>query len=166
MKLMLLLLLIAGSAVAQSQTNQTVNGSAAKPAAKETRTQPARTIKAPGTNYVRIVNGTPYQVLNSSNWVTLPGPNERARYSRPSNYGPVFKLEKRTEVRYRQSSGDGTRIWYEPYQEIAIKNYPEQKLAVDALLPSIRAMPIRTTSEGITVYDYGTLPQAKPNQKQ
>jgi len=165
MKLTLLLLLMAGSAVAQSQTDKATSGSAAKPAAKETRTQPARTIKAPGTNYLRIVNGTPHPVLSSSNWVTVPGPNERARYSRPSDYGPVFKLEKRMEVRYRQGSGDGTRIWYEPYQDIAIKNYPEQKLVVDALLPSIRVMPIRTTSEGIAVYDYGTLPQAKSNQK-
>jgi len=165
MKLMLLLLLMAGSAVAQSQTDKVTSGSAAKSVTGEIRPQPARTIKASGTNHVRIVNGMPYQVLSSSNWVTVPGPNERARYSRPSDYGPVFKLEKRMEVRYRQGSGDGTRIWYEPYQEIAIKNYPEQKLVVDALLPSFRVMPIRTTSEGIVVYDYGTLHQAKPNKK-
>ena len=70
------------------------------------------------------------------------------------------------ESRYRQSTGEGTRIWHEPIQEIAIKNYPEQKLVIDALLPSIRAMLIRTTSEGIAVYDYGTVPKPAVSKKQ
>jgi hypothetical protein len=165
MKLILLILLVAGSAVAQSPTNQAVSGSAATSAANAIRPPPARTITASGTNEIRIVDGKAYQVLSASNWVTLPGPNERARYSRLSNYGPVFTLEKRREVRYRQSTGGNTRIWYEPYQEIAIKNYPEQRLVADALLPSLRVMPIRTTSEGITVYDYGTPSRAGPRKK-
>ena len=165
MKLIMLILLVAGSAHAQSSTIQAASGSAPKPTAIAIKPPPGRTIKVSGTNYIRIVDGKPYQVLSASNWVTLPGPNERARYSRQSNYGPVFTLEKRMEVRYRQSTGDSTRIWYEPVQEIAIKNYPEPSLVADALLPSLRVMPIRTTSEGIAVYDHGTVPKAGPNRK-
>ena len=160
----MLILLVAGSAVAQSSTNnQAASGSAPKLATNALNPPPTRTIKASETNSIRIVDGKPYQVLTASNWVTLPGPNERARYSRLSNYGPV--LEKRMEVRYRQSTGDSTRIWYEPFQEIAIKNYPEPSLVADALLPALRVMPIRTTSEGIAVYDHGTVPKAGPNRK-
>lgn len=159
MKLTLLILLVAASAFAQAQNNKAASGSAVGSVAKESKPQPARTTTTSGTNEIRIVNGMPYHVLTASNWVTLPGANERARYSRSSNYGPVFKLEKRMETRYRQASGDGTRIWYELIHEIAIKNYPDQKLVADAPLPSVRAMPIRTTSEGIAVYDYGTLPK-------
>ncbi|HEX5218751.1 MAG TPA: hypothetical protein VFZ59_04225 [Verrucomicrobiae bacterium] len=165
MKLMFMLLLVASTAVAQSQTDKAANDSALKAALRNPQPQPARTFKTVGTNDVRIVNGKPYYILNSSNWVTLPGPNARARYARSSNYGPVFKLEKRMEARYKQGTSEGTRVWYEPVQEIAVKNYPEQGLVIDALLPSIRAMPIRTTSEGIAVYDYGTPHQAKPDKK-
>ena len=165
MKLSLLILLVAGSAVAQSRTEQAVSGSAARSAVNAIKPQPARTNKVSGTNDIRIMNGVIYDVRTATNWVTLPGPNERARYSRLSNYGPVFTLEKRMEVRYRQSSGDGTRTWYEPYQEIAIKNYPKQGLVAGAPLPMIRVMPIRTTSEGIAVYDHGTIPKAGPGNK-
>lgn len=150
MKLMLLILLVAGSAVAQSQTGQ---------AAKETKLRQVRPARTSVTNEIRIVEGKPYHV-NGSNWGTLPGPNERARYSRTSNYGPVFKLEKRIEARYEQGSNEGTRVWYELIREIFIKNYPEQKLVADALLPSIRAVLFRTTSGGIVVYDCGIIPKA------
>jgi hypothetical protein len=160
MKLMFMLLLVASSAVAQSQTDKVASDDALRAALRNPRPQPARTNQAATADPVRIVNGQPYQVLTASNWVTLPGPNERAKYSRTSNYGPVFKLEKRMEARYKQGASEGTRVWYEPVQEIAIKNYPEQGLVIDALLPAIRALPIRTTSEGIAVYDCGTLPKA------
>ena len=63
------------------------------------------------------------------------------------------------EARYKQGSNEGTRVWYELVHEIAIKNYPDQKLVADALLPSIRAVMLRTTSDGIAVYDYGTVPK-------
>jgi len=159
MKEMLLILLVASSALGQSQTNKIVSGSPARAAVGEARSQSARTNQSAKADSIRIVNGQPFHVLTSSNWVTLPGPNERARYSRDSNYGPVFKLEKRIETRFRQGASEGTRVWYEPIHEIAIKNYPEEGLVIDALLPSIRAMPIRTTSEGIAVYDYGTVPK-------
>ena len=161
MKLMFVLLLVASSVVAQSQTNKAASDSALRSALRDPRPQPARTNQAAKADSIRVVNGQPYQVITASNWVTLPGPNERAKYSRSSNYGPVFKLEKRMEARYKQGSSEGTRVWYEPIHEIAIKNYPEQGLVIDAGLPSIRAMPIRTTSEGIAVYDYGTLPKPR-----
>jgi len=167
MKEMLLILLVTASAVAQSQTDKAARDSALRAAVRESRPQPAQTNQASKVvDSIRIVNGVPYPVLSASNWVTLPGPNERARYSRASNYGPVFKLEKRMETRYRQSTGQGTRVWYELIHEIAIKNYPEQQLVIDAPLPPIRAIPIRTTSEGIAVYDYGTVPKAAPSKKQ
>ena len=159
MKEMLLILLVASSAIAQSQSDQAASD-ALKAALRDPRPQPARTNQAAKADSIRIVNGMPYRVNSASNWVTLPGPNERARYVRTSNYGPVFKLEKRMEARYKQGSREGTRVWYEAIHEIAIKNYPEQGLVIDSLLPSIRAMPIRTTSEGIAVYDYGTVPKA------
>ncbi len=162
MKLMLLLVLAAAT-VAQAQTDKALRGAAIKPA--DVRSHAAQPIKDSGTNYLRIVDGKAYDVRSSSNWVTLPGPGERARYLRLSNHGPVFALEKRMEVRYRQGASDGTRVWYEPYQEIAIKNYPEQGLVVDAFLPAIRVLLIRTTSEGIAVYNFGTLPKAAPAKK-
>ena len=165
-EMLLILLLVASSAVAQSQTDKVARDSALRSALREPRPQSARTNQAVKAESIRIVNGMPYSVQSASNWVTLPGPNERARYSRASNYGPVFRLEKRMEARFRQGSSEGTRVWYEPMHEIAIKNLPEQKLVIDALLPSIRAMPIRTTSEGIAVYDYGTIPRDASNKKQ
>ena len=165
MKEMLFILLVASSAIAQSHTNKAANDSALRALLREPRPQPAQTNLAAKPDSIRIVNGMPYHVHSASNWVTLPGPNERARYSRTSNYGPVFKLEKRMEARYKQGESEGTRVWYEAIHEIAIKNYPEQGLVIDAVLPSIRAMPIRTTSEGVAVYDYGTLPSAKPGKK-
>jgi len=157
MKLILILLATAGSALAQSQTSPGDIPRAARPATTSSAPAPRRehAVRSSETNAIRIVEGKRYPYLSASNWVTLPGPKERARYLRPSNYGPVFALEKRMEVRYRQSAGDGTRVWYEPFQEIAIRNYPERKLVVGALLPVVRVMPIRTTSEGIAVYDYG-----------
>ena len=165
MKEMLLILLVGSSALAQSQTNKAANDGALRAALREPRPQPALTNQSAKADSIRIVNGLPYRVNSASNWVTLPGPNERARYSRSSNYGPVFKLEKRMEARYKQGAREGTRVWYEAIHEIAIKNYPEQGLVIDAVLPSIRAMPIRTTSEGIAVYDYGTVPKARPSKK-
>ena len=165
MKEMLLILLVASSAIAQSQADKTASDSALR-AALRGQAQPARTNQAAvKPDVIRVVNGQPYHVLTSSNWVTLPGPNERAKYSRASNYGPVFKLEKRMEARYKQGSKEGTRVWYEAIHEIAIKNYPEQGLVIDAPLPSIRVMPIRTTSEGIAVYDHGTLAKVGASKK-
>lgn len=154
------------SAVAQSQADKTASGNAPHAGVREPRLQPAQTNQAAKADSIRIVNGQPFRVLSASNWVTLPGPNERAKYTRTSNYGPVFKLEKRMEARYKQGANEGTRVWYEAVHEIAIKNYPEQGLVIDALLPSIRAMPIRTTSEGIAVYDYGTVVKAATKKKQ
>jgi len=166
MKEMLLILLVASSAIAQSQIDKATSDSAPRAAVREPRPQTARTNQSAKADSIRVVNGQPYHVLSASNWVTLPGTNERARYSRTSNYGPVFKLEKRMEARYRQGTNEGTRVWYEPIHEIAIKNYPEQGLVIDALLPSMRAMPVRTTSEGIAVYDYGTVPKTGASKKQ
>ena len=164
MKLMLLILLVATSAMAQSQTDKGARDSATRAAVREPRPVSARTNQAAKAD-IRIVNGQSYHVLSASNWVTLPGLNERAKYSRTSNYGPVFKLEKRMEARYKQGANEGTRVWYEPIHEIAIKNYPEQGLVIDALLPSIRVLPIRTTSDGIAIYDFGTAPQAASHKK-
>jgi hypothetical protein len=39
-------------------------------------------------------------------------------------------------------------------------------LVTDALLRSLRVMPIRTTSEGIAVYDYGTPTNANLKKKE
>lgn len=160
------MLLLAGSAVAQSPTNQAVmKGSPARATVRGSRPSPTPATRVSATNDIRIVEGKAYHVLSASNWVTLPGPHERARYARSSNYGPVFSLEKRMAVRYRQHAGEGTRVWYEPYQEIAIKNYPEQKLVAGALLPAVRVLPIRTTSEGIAVYDYGLPARSRSDGK-
>lgn len=112
MKELFLMLLLAGSAVAQSPTNQAVmKGSPARATVRGSRPSPTPATRVSATNDIRIVEGKAYHVLSASNWVTLPGPHERARYARSANYGPVFSLEKRMAVRYRQHAGEGTRVW-------------------------------------------------------
>lgn len=123
----------------------------------ERRAGQERAAKVAGTNLIRLVEGKAYHVVNSTNWITLPTQFQRGKFSRPSSDGPIFTLEKHM---------GGQRFgptWYEFDREVIVKNYPVTKLIAGDAMPAIRVMPIRTTPEGIAVYDYGTLPKPQTN---
>ena len=166
MKIIVVLLLVAASAVAQSI--ESMGGRVGnKPStlgqeiAARKAAEQKNVLKATGTNVIRLVGGKAYHVINSTNWVTLPGLYHRGKFSRPAAEGAVFELEKEMSRSWGTGINQGTS-WQEFDREVIIKNYPVKKLIAGDPMPTLRVMPLTTTADGIAIYDYGTLPIPRP----
>lgn len=119
------------------------------------KAQEKRVIESTGTNVVRLVNGKAYQVLRSTNWVTLP-----------THYSQRLKVESLQNSKIIVSVEDYIRdsFFYSHNKYIVVTNHPAQSTAVTGtILKDFRAIQIgRVQCYGDTValYDYGTLPMA------
>lgn len=106
--------------------------------------------RSAGTNLVRVLDGKAYQVLKSTNWVTFPGPHQRAVFLVQTKDGPAFTVE------------DYHRGEYYPSHRVVIKNLPGTFKASGEILPDVRVMAVGTSAElgnPCAIYDYGALPK-------
>lgn len=110
----------------------------------------------------RVVNGKTYNVVLSTNWVTLPTRYQRGEFSRMTKEGAVFALESENSKSWGPGISQGT-TWYEYDREVIIKNFPGKNLIAGQPMPNIRVMPIRTSASGVAIYDYGTPPKTATN---
>jgi hypothetical protein len=110
--------------------------------------------KAAGTNVIRLVDGKAYNVLLSTNWVTIPGFLDSGTFLENTVDGPAFSIKK-----YLRGGGWET-------QTIVVRNSPYRFTVNGQAMPPMRLLPVGTSKHFLVacpIYDWGKIPKPATN---